>query len=455
MGRMAFVGGGLQMGLTTAAAAGVAAAFGLELRAAIAVGAVVALSSTACVLRVLRDRTELDSPHGRGSLAILLFQDAAVVPLVVLTSALGGSGGLGSVLLALGRSLLLITAFTAALFLLLRLAAPRLLASPRLHGNRDLFVIVAALIGVGSAWSAHALGLSPALGAFVAGVILAESPFALRVRSDVGALRALFLTLFFASVGMVRDPGWMLANAIPVIAVTAALVLGKGTIAAVAARIAIRRSGTSRATGLCLAQVGEFSFLLLTIGAGSGLIPQETYRLLVSAAIVSLFATPFLIAVAPRLARAAADDRGPVDGEPSREGHVVVIGYGPAGEAAAAEVAEREIPVVVLDLGPGNVERARHHGYDAEVGDGASPDALSHVGITGAAAVAITLPDPRTVHETVAAVRAAAPGTPLIVRARYRRHCADLSRAGVGSVDEEGLVGREIGRRVREGLVAE
>jgi len=213
------------------------------------------------------------------------------VPLVVLVSALSGSGGVVGVILALGRSLLLIAGFAMGLYLLLKFAVPRLLASRRLSGNRDLFVNVAALLGLGAAWAAHALGLSPALGAFLAGVLLAESPFALRVRSDVGALRALFLTLFFASVGMVGDPAWMLGHAGAVLGVTVLLILGKAAIVATAALLAGRPLKTAVPTGLCLAQVGEFSFLLLTVGLGSGVLPEGTYRLLVSAAILSLFVT--------------------------------------------------------------------------------------------------------------------------------------------------------------------
>lgn len=452
MGRIALLGGGLQVALTLGTGAGIAILFGTPARAAIVVGAVLALSSTACVLRLFRDRGELDSPHGRSSLAILLFQDVAVVPLVVLTAALGGSGGAMGVLLTLGRSLLLILGFSVGLFLLLRLGIPRLLASPRLHGNRDLFVLVAVLLGVGAAWAAHALGLSPALGAFLAGVILSESPFALRVRSDVGALRALFLTLFFVSVGMAGDPRWMLAHVGPVVLVTLAAILGKALLAAIAAMLAGRPLGTAAASGLALAQVGEFSFLLLTLGLGNGVLPEDTYRLLISAAIVSLLATPFLVAVAPRIARLLRKQKGIALEEKGHTGHVVVIGYGPAGEATAAALSAGGIPVVVLDLEPVNVARARGHGHDGEVGDGASPEALEHVGIAAARAVAITLPDPRTSHEVVSATRAIAPGIPVIARARYRRHCADLDRAGARTVDEEGHVGQEIGRLLTEEL---
>jgi CPA2 family monovalent cation:H+ antiporter-2 len=247
---------------------------------------------------------------------------------------------------------------------------------------------------------------------------------------------------------MVGDPVWMLGHAGLVLGVTVLIVTGKAVLVTAAALVAARPLKTAVPTGLCLAQVGEFSFLLLTVGLGNGVLPEETYRLLVSAAILSLFVTPFLIALAPWVAgRLGAPSRAGGD-EKERSGHVVVVGYGPAGEAAAAAVAAREIPVVVLDLEPVNVEKARSHGHAGEVGDGTSSEVLAHVGLTGALAIAITLPDPRLAQEAVIAARTLAPGLPVVARSRYRRHCVDLSRAGASTVDEEGHVGKEIGRQV-------
>ena len=209
---------------------------GLAGREALVVGMIVAMSSTACVLRLLTDRVEIDSQHGRTALGILLIQDVAVVPMMLLVSIMGTGGSwsliVGKLALALILSALLIGLFYA----LFNFVAPRLLLLPTWRKNRDLPVLLAVIMATGSAWATHAIGLSPALGAFSAGVLLAVSPFATQIRADTRPLTTLMVTLFFASIGMFGDPVWVVGHWLLVTGIVLAIVVGKSLIIVLLAR---------------------------------------------------------------------------------------------------------------------------------------------------------------------------------------------------------------------------
>jgi CPA2 family monovalent cation:H+ antiporter-2 len=212
LGPIAGLGGSLQVITTLALATGAGLLVGVDLKAALCLGAAIALSSTACVLRLLTDRAELDSVHGRASLGILLLQDIAVVPLVLFVTMLTGGGGIAGMFTGLAKALGLILALVAGFRLLAGWVIPPLMKQLSLSRDRELLVLLAVVLAIGSALAAHSLALSPALGAFIAGMMLAESPFATQIRADVGGLRILFITLFFASVGMLGDPAWIVAH---------------------------------------------------------------------------------------------------------------------------------------------------------------------------------------------------------------------------------------------------
>ena len=235
MGPIGLGGGTVQVVLTCLLAGLIGWAWGLDGPAAMAVGAMIALSSTACVLRVLFDRTALASVHGRGAVGILLVQDMAVVPLLLVVSALGGEGGAGDVAAALGRAALFLVGLIVVFELLARYVLAPLLRQAVVARSRELLILLAVVVAFGSAWAAHALGLSPALGAFLAGLLLAESPFAVQIRADVGAIRTLFLTLFFASIGMLADPRWIVQHAGQVAVILAVVLVGKTVIITVVA----------------------------------------------------------------------------------------------------------------------------------------------------------------------------------------------------------------------------
>jgi len=468
IGRIALAGGTVQVGLTCALASAVCLALGLDAGSAFAIAAMVALSSTACVLRLLVSRAEIDSVYGRNALGILLLQDIAVVPLVLIVTALGGEGPASAIQIGveLGRAAGLAALLAATLFVLLNYVVPSLLRAKEAVRNRDLPILLAMVTAVGAAWVSHKLGLSPALGAFIAGLLLSESPFATQIRADITPLRALFVTLFFSSIGMLGNPAWLLDHWAQVAAVVMAIVFGKAIVIAGVARLFGSEPGHAVATGICLAQVGEFSFVLAEAALQGKLISGDLFELIVAATIGSLFLTPLLVALAPRLAIAVSrlSMRVPRtmhdDADPSRpsdaklRGHIVIAGFGPAGQRVAESLLRRYRPLlVVIELNARNADLARTYGLRAYLGDATRSEVLEHVRVGQASAVVVTLPNPAAARHVIEQVRSLSPQTPIVARARYHIYRWELILAGAAVVvDEEEEVGLCIASAVRTTL---
>lgn len=462
LGRAAVFGGIFQVSVTLALGATVALAFGLSGRSALAVGAAVALSSTACVLRLLTDRAELESVHGRTALGILLLQDVAVVPLVLFVTMLGGSGDIVDVFVGLIRAAFLIAALIGAFLLLSKFVLPRVMRQLSLARDRELLVLLAVVLAVGSALAAHALELSPALGAFLAGMMLAESSFATQIRSDIGGLRIVFITLFFASVGMLGDVVWIAENWLAVLATTLLLMVGKAlvvTAVAVAFRLPLRYA---LASGIVLAQVGEFGVVIAGIAVGDGLFAENLFRLLVSSTLVTLFATPLLVRHAlpfgewlegrlPTTSRESVEGSFPQTASTEQD-LVMIVGFGPSGQRVAEDLKNHpEVARLVIDMRQKNIDLARSMGHRAAVGDAGSIDFLIHHGIDRARAIVVTIPDPRAATRIVESVRTLNQDVAIVVRARYHLFVDELERAGATyAVDEEYLTGQ----RLREAMSA-
>ncbi len=468
-GATPWVLGGWQITLTLVLAGVVAWLAGLSAASAAAVGAMVALSSTAVVLRSLAERAELDSVHGRHALGILLLQDIAVVPLVLLVSALAGEASALGVAKALGKEALLAAALVLVLLAFSRYLLPQLVQAGVLIKNRELPILFSIVAAIGSAYAAHRVGLSPALGAFVAGIMIGESPIATQVRADVAALRTLFVTLFFSSIGMLVDPAWISANVMLVLFALVALVLGKAliiTVLAMAVRLPIRHA---IATGVVLAQAGEFSFVIaqaaMEPSAGESLFSPQLGNLMIAVTVASLLVTPYLINVSlPTgvwieqrlrrlgLTRTLRPDTADVSPEP-HSGHVIIVGFGPAGRAVADAMRLHRNPILIIDLNARTVLDARAEGIAAYVGHAASSEILEHAHADQARAVVVTLPDHRAAVEVIRQTRAMAPDTIVIARARYARYAEELSDAGAHVViDEENTVGQHLGDAVTKAL---
>lgn len=357
--------------------------------------------------------------------------------------------GEGMVQAVLGAVVLIVV-----LYGVLNVILPRVIGKRAVGENRDLPILLAMVVGLGSAWGAHTMGLSPALGAFAAGMLLAESPFATQVRADAASVRTLLVTLFFSSVGMLADPAWIGAHWWWVAMGLVGVIFGKSIVIWVVLRVLGVGHRGALSAGICLAQIGEFSFVLAT--AGRGLIGEEVFGLVVSVSIASMFVTPTLVAyaapigdrVVSSLVRMRVLRVDPLTGERASEelsGHAVIVGFGPAGQGVGKVLKRAEIAAMVLDLNPVNVGNADRFGFVGQVGDGTQAEVLEHAGVARARIVVVAVPDPSAARAVVAAARSLNTDALIVARARYNRHIGEVRRAGADVVvDEEEIVGGEL-----------
>lgn len=467
IGAIGLGGGTMQVVVTGALSAWICIELGLELHSGIAVGAMIALSSTAAVLRLLIRRGEFDSRYGRNAVGILLLQDIAVVPLVLIITILSIGGSAVEFGLEMGRALGTAAILVGVLFLMLNYVVPLFLKVEEAARNRELPTLLAIVMVVGAGWVSRELGLSPVLGAFVAGMLLAESPFATQIRADITPLRTLFVTLFFSSIGMLSNPTWILKHWELVAVVVATIIFGKTVIVSGIARLFRSSPGHAIATGICIAQVGEFSFVLAEVARGRQLISGDVFELIVAATIVTLFLTPYLIDVAPRIAAVVGrlsahglQELHPLGEEPLKpdsglSGHIVIVGFGPAGKQAAEAFIEQQEQIVIVELRSKLAAEAQSYGLLTYIGDATHIEVLEHLHLGAAKAVVVAIPDPTTVRHITEQIRSLSPETIIIARARYHKYRSDLILAGVNAIiDEEKEVGLHIVSKVQEVLQA-
>jgi monovalent cation:H+ antiporter-2, CPA2 family len=461
MGPIGLGGGSIQVILTVIIGAGISFSFGLGAQAAIGVGAIVAFSSTACVLRVLNDRGQIDSYHGRNSLGILLLQDLAVIPLVLIISMLDqGNVRFDALLIGMARSAGLFLGMTIGFWLIANYLLPHILRTSALLANRKLLILLAALLSLGSAWVAHSLGISPALGAFVAGMVLAESPYALQARADIGTLRTLFVTVFFVSIGMLGNPQWVYDNMLMVLAAGSAVIAGKIILIALIVRAFRSPWPEAIATAVCLAQIGEFSFIIAerVFNKHPSEQNQWLFNLFVSISIISLLVTPYLVRYAPDIGRMFQRKKNTghhhadaADGITASDfDRVLVVGYGVAGQQLIAPLARYGAEITVIDFQAANVQLARDHGLHGIVGDARHAELLEHLHVAKKQLVIVALPDHHTVVSVIHQVRFLAPSVPIVARARYHRFAGEITAAGATVVvDEEQQIGLRLGLEAR------
>ena len=438
LGKASLVGGALQMALTTAAAGGVSLALGSAPNVALFHGLLVSVSSTAVVLPLLKERDELASPYGRTFLAVALFQDLAVIPLLLFLPALalkaGGpppSGVLGRV----GIAVLAVVALVAAA----RNLAPHLLDAVARMGSRETFtgavvVIVLAMIAIG-----EKAGVSAAMGAFAAGIVLGDSDHVHEVAATLAPLRDLLSSLFFVSVGMLLAPRHLAAHAAVVTGTVALLVVLKTLTAFAALGLSGVVPRTSLRSALALASIGEFSFLLASAAAPLGLLSEDAGQIVVASAVISMALVPFLVAAGPRVAvhlpervEAAADD-----GKPRLARHIVVVGAGLNGTNVARVLSETGIPYVVVDLDPDRVAEARREGLRIVRADATGAEGLEAAGVARALGVVVTIPDPDAARRVARLCRIRNREVRVIVRTRYVREVEALREVGADEVIPE------------------
>jgi CPA2 family monovalent cation:H+ antiporter-2 len=424
---------------------------------ALVLGAIAALSSTAVVLRVLVDRVEIDSVRGRSALGILLLQDMAVVPMVLLVTILSPQGNFDSILMPLIKTLAATVAMVMVFYLVFFKLMPVIFQSKGLVANRELFALLVIVVALGSTWGAHAINLSPALGAFLAGMLLGESPFATQIRADIGSIRTLFVTLFFTSVGMLAEPVWMVNHITIIVSGLAAVFIGKSIIIYLLCRLFKVSDRQALATGITLAQVGEFSFVLANIARAGGAISEEVFDLIISITILSLLLSPYMVNYALPLANAAfslllkSRDSSAQKGElqDTAACELIIIGFGPAGKRIAEALVEKQIHPRIIELNPKSVRKAEQMGLNVYPGDATHSEVLMHAGIRKSAAVVVTVPDPHTCRDIIRNIRLTSPGTAVIARGRYHIAINQIKEAGASSViDEENVVGGMMAQEV-------
>ena len=458
MGAGAFFIGILQIVITLAVFTLVFSLLG-PLHQGLAMGAIIALSSTAIVLRVLVDRMEIDSIHGRNALAVLLTQDIAVVPLVLLVTILGNAGSVQQVTLHILKILAAAGGLAGVFFVLFYIVIPKVLMTGNLFSNRELVVLLAIAAAIGSAWAAHAIGLSPALGAFIAGMLLAESPFATQIRSDIGSLRILFVTLFFTSIGMLVNPVWLISNLAQALFWLVIVFSVKALVIFVICMGFRMGRLTSLATGITLAQIGEFSFVLATVAYKGGIVSQGRFDMIVTVTIMSMFLAPYMAAYALPLAgkllsvmRHQPTFSAPGTGDEKEDDtapNIFIIGFGPAGQRVADVLLEACISPSVVELNPGTAALAREKGLVVKMADATNSDVIEHIGIRGACLVVVSVPDPRSVKEIIHNIRTFSPQARIVARSRYHRASQDLKDAGAHAVvDEEKTTGDQLAEEV-------
>ena len=432
--RTIFAGGGVQVVGTVLATAGACWLAGIELPAALFLGFLLSLSSTAASTKTLVDHGELSAPHGRLVLGINIAQDLAVVPMILLipllaTQSAAGSGSLTDALVNLGLFALLVV--------VARLLVGPLLAIVCRTRSRELFVLVLATWCLGLATATAHLGLSLALGAFVAGVLLADSDHHSQAAAEMEPFRDAFSSLFFVSIGMLFD--WRVVAEAPGVVTLCLLatIVGKAGVVMLAAWRLGQPAWVRLRAALTLAQVGEFSFVLIQLGRRSEILPALAERIFIVVAVMSIAATPMLAALGRRLAQRARGDDGPARtgvGSGQLIDHAIVVGYGPTGRTVTAGLRAAGIPVVVSEMNAATVKAEKTNGVQIMLGDATRIAVLKALGIERARTLVLAVNDPGATARIVQLARQLGPQVHVLARSVYVAEAEGLRRAGANDV---------------------
>ena len=439
--RSVFVGGGVQVAGTLGAVTVLALGAGIPIRHALFYGALVAMSSTAIVSKAYADRGELDTPYGRSVISILLFQDLCVLPLMLLVPLLAGLGA-SQVAIAggeLARGLVTMTVLVVGG----RFLVPWTLDRVVLFRDRELFTLCVGFFGLGAAAVTFSAGFSIAIGAFIAGLIISESEYGLQALSDVLPFRSLFSGIFFTSIGMLLDIPTVMDQFVMLSALTVMLCALKVVFVLASVLALGGMFTTALISGLSLAQIGEFSFLLAAVGLPLGLFREGDYQLFLSAAVLSMMATPFLIHLARPFAEHLAGRFGWAErshgvseaGEAETlADHAVIVGYGLAGRYLARALKAAGIRCVVCEQNAQLVQQARDDGIAVVFGDGTRPSILDHVRLRQARVIVFAISSPTEERRGVVLARDINPSIRIVVRTRYIRAIDELTTLGATDV---------------------
>jgi CPA2 family monovalent cation:H+ antiporter-2 len=442
------LGGSLQVVLTALATFFIAGQLGRTFGEAVFIGFLVALSSTAIVLRLIQERAEVDSPHGRISLGILIFQDIIIVPMILITPLLAGAGGGAS----LSQSMLVLLAKGAGVILLVIVGAkwivPRVLYQIAKTRRSELFILSVVMICLGVAWLTSKAGLSLALGAFLAGLIISESEYSHHTLGNILPFRDVFTTFFFVSIGMMLDIGFLLQQPALIVLIVLGVIVMKALIAGCVTIVLGFPLRTGILVGLALGQIGEFSFILSRVGLEHGLLAGNAHQVFLAGSVLSMAATPFIISLAPRVADIIL--RLPVGKKltsgfcpisetkvPDRKDHLIIIGFGVNGRNMARAARVAGIPYTIIEMNPETVRSEQAKGEPIYCGDATHEPILQHANLEKARIVVVAINDPTATRRIAEAVRRLNSKVHLIVRTRYLQEMNPLYQLGADEVIPE------------------
>ncbi len=444
----ALMGGSLQVIFTILSTFLILKLFGYRTGDAIFAGFLVSLSSTAIVLKIIQGRGEMDSPYGRVSLAILIFQDIIIVPMMLFTPLLGGNS------ITSDTSILLIIVKIIAIIAIVITGAkwivPYLLYKVTRTRSKELFILTVVLICFGEAWITYSAGLSLALGAFLAGIVISESGYGHQTMASILPLKDLFMSFFFISIGMLLNIRFLYENFWIILLVTVIVILVKSFVAGFSTLLLVYPFRTVILAGLALSQIGEFSFILSKTGIKFALLSDYAYQIFISVSILTMALTSFIIMLAKPLSHMAlnvpvrmktaflSEEEGEEpDKKDKMENHVIIIGFGVNGRNLACACKRTGIPYVIIELNPDTVKKERKKGEPIFYGDAAYETVLQHFNIEKARIVAIGINDPPSTLRITESVRRLNRSIYIIVRTRFVLDMDSLYKLGADEVIAE------------------
>ncbi len=442
--RIVLLGGGLQVFLTTVIVAFIFSGLGYPYKAAIYMGLIVSLSSTAIVLKLLQEKGEIYSTHGRISLGILIFQDIAAVLIIILAPLLAGQTVTGDAIFELafrGVGLVLLTLIGS------RYVVPFLLFQVAKTRNNELFLLSVVVIGLSVAWITSLAGLSLALGAFLAGLIISDSEYAAQALGNVIPFRDMFMSIFFISTGMLLDLDLMKTHLFLILAATALVLFLKTIVNAQTTFLIGFPLHTMLLVGFSLAQIGEFSLITASVGFENGILSEEIYQEFLAVTVLSMVLTPFFMDLGHYYA--ASSQRLHLPGvlvydryrifqgekqEKELENHLIIIGFGVNGRNVGIAAQKASIPYLIIEINPETVKHEKLKGEPIIYGDAAQKAVLEHAGIRAAKSVVITAGDPASSIRIIEAARRLNPDIHIIARTHFLNQLDNLYSIGANEV---------------------
>ena len=445
-----FIGGAIQVGLTVLVAGSCYYLLGNSWNEAVFVGFLFSLSSTAIVLKVFQDRNEMSTPHGKNALAILIFQDIIVVPMMLFTPIIAGESTnvTSSILLLLLKSVVVIV----ITILSARYVVPKLMYAIAKTNNKELFLLTTITICFAVAFLTSEAGLSLALGAFMAGLIISESEYSHQATSIILPFRELFISFFFISVGMLLNLNFFFNHIGVILLLVLTVLIIKSIIAGLAVAVLNYPSRTVLITGLSLFQVGEFAFILSKVGIQYNLLSVETNQYFLAVSIVSMLLTPFIIIFSENISERflntkiakALTSNSKESPEALNEqmemdlsNHLVIIGYGINGSNLAKASQFSNIPYIVIELNAETVKREKAKGIPILFGDATQPHMLETVNLSKARSVVVAISNPEATRTMISNIRNISQSVYLVVRTRYVKEIPELIALGADDVIPE------------------